>query len=46
MVLQNDHDDNWLKSFLQAPPAAAQTAAIRDFQASDNALSNGRYHER
>jgi CHAT domain-containing protein/tetratricopeptide (TPR) repeat protein len=43
LVLQNDHDDNWLKNFLEAPPTATRTAAIRDFQASDHALSNGRY---
>ena len=44
-TLQNDHDDNWLKDFLQAPPTPTRTAAIQDFQASDNALSNGRYQD-
>ena len=43
VVLQNGHDDNWLKDFLRAPPTPTRTAAIRDFEASDNALSNGRY---
>ena len=43
LVLQNDHDDTWLKNFLEAPPTPTRTAAIRDFQASDDALSNGRY---
>ena len=43
VVLQNDHDDTWLKNFLEAPPTPTRTAAIRDFQASDNALSSGRY---
>jgi CHAT domain-containing protein/cytochrome c-type biogenesis protein CcmH/NrfG len=43
VVLQNDHDDTWLKNFLEAPPTPTRTAAIRDFQASDDALSNGRY---
>jgi CHAT domain-containing protein len=43
LVFQNDHDDTWLKDFLERPPTPTRTAAIRDFQASDNALSNGRY---
>jgi CHAT domain-containing protein len=43
LVLQNDHDDTWLKDFLERPPTPTRTAAIRDFQASDNALSGGRY---
>ena len=42
VILQNDHDDTWLKNFLEAPPTPTRTAAIRDFQASDNALSSGR----
>jgi CHAT domain-containing protein/cytochrome c-type biogenesis protein CcmH/NrfG len=42
-VLQNSHDDNWLKDFLAAPPTPTRTAAIQAFQASDTALSNGRY---
>ncbi len=41
--LQNGHDDNWLRDFLERPLTPTRTAAIRDFEASDNALSSGRY---
>jgi CHAT domain-containing protein len=45
VVLQKDHDDNWLKGFLESPLTPTRTAAIRSFQASENALSSGRYGE-
>ena len=39
----NEHDDNWLKDFLQSPPSPTRITAIQNFQAANNALSNGRY---
>ncbi|MEA2540550.1 MAG: hypothetical protein QOH35_1916, partial [Acidobacteriaceae bacterium] len=44
-VLQNGHDDTWLKDFLAAPLSPARTAAIQTFQAADNALSTGSYQK-
>ncbi len=44
-TLQSDHDDTWLKDFLEAPPSPTHTAAIQNFQAADSALSNGRYQK-
>ncbi len=45
LALQDDHDDTWLKDFLQAPASPTHTAAIQDFQSAGNALSNGRYQK-
>ena len=44
-TLQNDHDDNWLKDFLEAPSSPTRTAAIQTFQAADNALTSGQYQK-
>jgi CHAT domain-containing protein/tetratricopeptide (TPR) repeat protein len=42
-ILQNDHDDTWLKEFLEVPRTPTRSAAIQELLASDKAVSSGSY---